>query len=95
VPDNQAEALENHATGPNRGASPDDVIVRLERYSGIELADAFDIADLDSEIKWHAKYARQNGIHVSPTFMLNGLVQPQMGSGDPVASWAEAIRTAP
>jgi hypothetical protein len=33
------------------------------------------IPELDREVKWHCKYARQNGIHVSPTFMIDGLVQ--------------------
>lgn len=85
---------ENHCTGPNRGASLDDIIARIEHYSGIELEDAFAIPDLDREIKWHCKYARQNGIHASPTFMLNGVVQPGMGSGDSVADWAQAIQAA-
>jgi len=84
---------ENHCTGPNRQASLDDIIARIEHYSGIELSTAFAIPDLDRELKWHAKYARQNGIHASPTFMLNGVVRPEMGSGDAVADWAEAIRT--
>ena len=38
----------------------------------MKLAEAFAIPDLDREIKWHCKYARQNGIHVSPTFMIDG-----------------------
>ena len=45
---------------------------------------AFAIPDLDREIKWHCRYARQNGIHVSPTFMVDGMVRPDMGSGDAV-----------
>jgi hypothetical protein len=46
-----------------------------------ELAEAFAIPDLDS----------QNGIHVSPTFMVDGLVQPDMSSGDPVADWVARL----
>lgn len=42
-------------------------------------------------MKWHAKYARQNGIHVSPTFMIDGLVQGDMSSGDPVADWVSRL----
>lgn len=83
---------ENHCTGPNRRATLDDIITRIEGYSGLDLTGAFEIRDLDGEIKWHAKYARQNGIHGSPTFMLNGLVRPDMGSSDSVHDWAEAIR---
>lgn len=76
-----------HCSGPNMDATPRDIIARLEGYSGLPLADAFAIPDLDREIKWHCKYARQNGVHVSPTFMINGLVQPDMSSGDGVSDW--------
>ena len=78
----------HHCTGPNRDATPNDIIARIEAYTGLKLADAFAIADLDREIKWHCKYARQNGIHVSPMFAIDGLVHPDIGSGDPVADWA-------
>jgi hypothetical protein len=64
---------------------PTDIIRRIERYSGVKLAEAFAISDLDCEVKRHCRYARQNGIHVSPTFMVDGLVQPDTSSGDPVA----------
>jgi|SRR5580704_6662404 hypothetical protein len=73
-----------HCSGPNMDATPRDIIARLEGYSGLPLADAFAIPDLDREIKWHCKYARQNGVHVSPTFMIDGLVQSDMSSGDGV-----------
>ena len=80
--------FERHCRGPNLDATPNDIIARIERYSGVKLAEAFAIPDLDREIKWHCKYARQNGIHVSPTFMIDGLVHPEISSGDTVADWA-------
>jgi len=49
------------------------------------------IPDLDREVKWHRKYACQNGIHVSPTFMIDGLVWADMGSGDAVADWGSCL----
>jgi hypothetical protein len=61
--------FEHHWGGLNLDATPNDIIRRIERYSGVKLAEAFAILDLDREVKWHCKYARQNGIHVSPTFM--------------------------
>jgi hypothetical protein len=79
--------FEDHASGPNRDATPNDIIARVEGYSSLELMDAFSITGLDKEIRWHCRYARQNGIHVSPSFMLNGIVQPDMSSGDTVADW--------
>ena len=83
--------FEHHATGPNRDATPNDIIRRVEAYSGLELMDAFAISTLDKETKWHCRYARQNGIHVSPSFMLNGIVQSDMSSGDSVADWLARI----
>ena len=59
----------------------------------MKLAKAFSIPDLDREVKWHCKYARQNGIHVSPTFMIDGLIQADMSSGDSVADWLSRLRT--
>jgi hypothetical protein len=75
-------------------ATPNAIIARVESYSGVTLAAAFAIPDLDREIKWHCRYARQNGIHVSPTFMIDGLVQSDMGSGDAVADWAARLTKA-
>ena len=81
----------DHCSGPNMDATPQEIIARIERYSGVPLAVAFAEPELQKEIKWHARYARQNGIHVSPTFMVNGLVQPDLGSGDDVSVWAARI----
>ena|SRR5581483_5969099 len=86
--------FDHHCGGANMDATPKDIIQRIERYSGVKLAAAFAIPDLDREVKWHAKYARQNGIHVSPTFMIDGVVQPDMGSRDPVADWAARLLAA-
>jgi hypothetical protein len=79
--------FDHHCRGPNMDATPNDIIERIEGYSGVKLAEAFAIPDLDREIKWHCKYARQNGIHVSPTFMIDGLVETGMSSGDAVSDW--------
>jgi hypothetical protein len=83
--------FDHHCRGPNRTATPNDIITRLEGYSGIQLRDAFALPDLDREIKWHSKYGRQNGVHVSPTFMIDGLVQANMSSGDAVSDWASRL----
>ena len=83
--------FERHCRGANMEATPNDIIARIEAYSGVKLREAFAIPDLDREVKWHCRYARQNGIHVSPTFMIDGLVQPDMGSGDAVADWASRL----
>jgi protein-disulfide isomerase len=83
--------FEKHCSGPNMDATPNQIIARLESYSGLQLTAAFAQPELQAEVKWHARYARQNGIHVSPTFMIDGLVQPDLGSGDPVEKWVERL----
>jgi hypothetical protein len=83
--------FDHHCGGPNLDATPNDIIRRIEGYSGVKLADAFAIPDLDREVKWHAKYSRQNGIHVSPTFMIDGLVQADMSSSAPVTDWVSRL----
>jgi hypothetical protein len=83
--------FEHHASGPNRDATPNDIIARLEGYSGLKLMDAFAIPDLDAVTRWHTRYARQNGIHVSPSFMIDGLVQSDMSSGDNVEDWVKRV----
>lgn len=81
----------DHCSGPNMQATPEEIIARIERYSGVQVVEAFARPELQNEIKWHCKYARQNGIHVSPTFMVNGLVQADLGSGDDVEVWATRV----
>jgi hypothetical protein len=83
--------FDSHCGGPNLDATPNDIIARIENYSGVKLAEAFAIPDLDREIKWHCRYARQNGIHVSPTFMIDGMVQADMSSGDTVSDWVSRL----
>ena len=83
--------FDQHCAGPNLTATPNDIIARLEGHSGLGLARPFAIPDLDREIKRHCKFSRQNGIHVSPTFMIDGLVQPDIGSRDAVSEWIARI----
>lgn len=84
--------FEKHACGPNMDATPNDIIARLEKYSGLQLADAFAAPELEQTIKWHCKYSRQNGIHASPTFMIDGLVQPALSSSDSVEDWIKHLQ---
>jgi hypothetical protein len=83
--------FEHHATGPNRDATPNDLIRRIEGYTGLGLMDAFSRTEMDKPVRWHTRYARQNGIHVSPSFMIDGIVQADMSSSDTVADWLARI----
>ena len=77
----------DHCQGPLLDQSPSALLHALEQHTGLALRPAYEDPALTVEQKWQARYARQNGIHVSPTFMIDGLVVPDMGSGDPVDAW--------
>lgn len=82
--------FEDHARGPNLDRTPRQVVDELEQITGISIWPEFDRKDLQAEIKRHVKYGRQNGIHVSPTFMADGLVTG-LGSGDEIGMWLKAV----
>lgn len=83
-------AFEDHCRGPNMDATPNQIIARIEGYSSLALAEAFRNPALEASMAWQARYSRQNGIHVSPSFMVDGIFQPGLGSADPVETWAAA-----
>jgi len=83
--------FEHHSSGPNMDATPNQIIARIEDLSGLSIAAAFQSPVLEAQIKAHCKYARQNGIHVSPTFMIDGLIQPSISSGDDVSQWVSLL----
>jgi hypothetical protein len=89
--DREAYEFEGHFGGPNLDTTPHQLIARLEAASGLALRAAYMTPGLDAEVRWHTRYARQNGIHVSPTFMIDGLVQANLASRDPVERWVEAL----
>ena len=70
---------------------PNGILARIETPSGIGVAEPFGIPDLDREIRWHTRYARQNGAHDTPTLMIDGVIRPDLSSGDPVERWLEAL----
>jgi Thioredoxin len=84
--------FESHHSGPNMYRTPTDIIADISKLTGIDLSDAFKLKSVDMALRWHTKYTRQNGIHVSPTFMINGLVEPAMSSGQTVEEWAQLLQ---
>ncbi|MDE2383144.1 MAG: thioredoxin domain-containing protein [Alphaproteobacteria bacterium] len=81
----------HHASGPNMDCTPNDILKRIAHYSSVDVSAPFALPGLDREVKWHTRYARQNGIHVSPTFMVNGIVRAELGSGDELSKWQDAL----
>ncbi len=77
----------DHCSGPNMATTPNDIIRRISTLSGCDVSATFQHKNLQNRMKWQAKYARQNGIHVSPTFMIDGVVAPKMSSGDNIEEW--------
>ena len=81
----------DHSSGPNLEVSPGEMLRRVEALTGLELGTAFERQEVTTALMRHARFARQNGIHVSPTFMVDGLVNDGMGSRDEVAKWLDDI----
>ena len=80
-----------HCKGDNMAISPGAMLERIVALTGIDFMEAFETKALANDFKWHTKFARQNGIHGSPTFMVDGLVNDGMGSRDEVSKWVEDI----
>ncbi|QFU08449.1 hypothetical protein PARPLA_03050 [Rhodobacteraceae bacterium THAF1] len=87
----ESYAFTDHAGGPNRAATPNDIIERIESHSRLSLAVAFDWPELADTVKAHTKYARQNGIHSSPSVLVNGFLREDIESGDSVDDWLTRI----
>ena len=80
-----------HCRGPLLDLSAAQILARIETLSGIPLREAFEQSALTLAVKWQARYSRQNGIHVSPSFLVDGLLVPDMSSGDEVDVWLQKL----
>lgn len=84
--------FEDHCSGANMNRTPTDIRNAISELAGVDLAEAFCFKSVDRALRWHTKFSRQNGIHVSPTFAINGIVEPAMQSGQTVEEWTELLR---
>lgn len=82
---------EGHCAGPNLDLSPAKIVSHISDLSGVDFGDAFELDEVTQAVKWHAKYARQNGVHSSPSFAVNGLINDAMGSGQSIDEWAQML----
>jgi protein-disulfide isomerase len=85
---------EEHCKGPTMDASPNQIVARISAIVGQDLTPAYQLKSVDRAVRWHAKYVRQNGVHVSPTFAVNGLVEPNMGSRQTIEEWQALLAPA-
>ncbi|CAG8658078.1 3209_t:CDS:2 [Racocetra persica] len=44
---------------------------------------------ISADLKWHIKLGRQNGIHVSPTVLFDGLIDDSISSSSTLVQWQE------
>lgn len=77
----------DHCRGPNLERSPAEILQLILDYTGLDLRPEFERKVVTDLIKRHTRFARQNGIHASPTFMVDGLVNDRISSRDPVENW--------
>lgn len=83
--------FEEHCAGPNMHRTPAEIIAQLSALTGIELAEPFRLKSVGDALRLHTKYSRQNGVHVSPTFSVNRIINNAMGSGQTVEEWAKEL----
>lgn len=82
---------ENHCSGPNLDLSLTDIARRISELSGVEFSETFELNSVTTTVKWHTKYARQNGAHATPTFAIDGLINDAMSSGQSIEEWADLL----
>lgn len=83
--------MDDHCSGPNMDLTPTEILKKIETFSTLDLADTFRSPVVTQEIKNQTRYGRQNGIHVTPTFMVNGLIDDRFSSGQSVQEWKELL----
>jgi hypothetical protein len=83
--------FEDHCSGPNMDRTPAQIIAHISDLTGIDLAQAFKLKSVDHALRWHTKYCRQTGVHVSPTFAVNRLINNNMGSGQSIEEWFKEL----
>jgi hypothetical protein len=82
---------DTHDSGPNMHRTPADILAAVSAIAGIDLSEAWTYDSVGAALRWHVRYARQNGIHTSPSFAIDRLVEPRMGSGQTVEEWATLL----
>lgn len=83
--------LNEHREGPNMGVSPENILMRLEEISETQLASLFSRSEVTQDLKWHTRYARQNGVHATPSIMVDGLLTDRMSSGQSLEEWLSVL----
>ena len=83
--------FESHSSGPNMDRTPAEIVAHISKLIGVDLAEAFRFSSVGAALRWHTRYARQNGVHFSPTFAVNRVVNNNMSSGQTIEEWAKEL----
>ncbi len=87
-------AATDHCRGPNMTKSPQEILTRVAEHAGVVLDEVFARTEALALLKRHTRFARQNGIHASPTVMVGGLIDGSISSRDEVADWLSKLELA-
>ena len=93
--DRDAYEFDEHCCGANMDRTPADILRAISALAGRDLTEPFCWKSVDRALRWHVKYARQMGVHSSPSFAIDRMVDPQMSSGQPVEEWLKALQLSP
>lgn len=83
--------FEDHSSGPNMHRTPTEIIADISKLAGTDLSEAFRYPSVGAALRWHTRYARQNGVHFSPTFAVNRIVNANMSSGQKIEDWRKEL----
>jgi hypothetical protein len=90
--DRDAYEFDEHCRGANMDRTPADILRALSALAGRDLTEAFCFKTVDRALRWNVRYGRQMGVHSSPSFAIDRMVEPQMSSGQTVDEWLALIR---
>lgn len=83
--------FEHHHSGANMDRTPRQILADISALAGTDLSDAWKLKSVDRALRWHTKYSRQNGVHESPTFSVNRIINPSMSSGQTIEEWRKHL----
>jgi hypothetical protein len=84
--------FDDHCRGASMNRTPADILRAISDLAGQNLTDAFCWKTVDRALRWNVRYGRQMGVHSSPSFAIDRMVEPQMSSGQSVDEWMALIR---
>jgi len=90
--DRDAFEFDDHCRGANMDRTPADILGAISALAGQDLSGPFCWKSVDKALRWNVRYGRQMGVHSSPSFAIDRMVEPQMSSGQPVEEWLTLLR---